>query len=116
MNTEHLLNQVIDYVEVFKALGDPVRLEMLTHMAHNEEVLCVFFEEKMQLSKSLISHHVRILRNARLIQIRREGRYYHYSLLRYVWARFLPGLLQILQDRAPQLPVGDANGGLSTGP
>jgi ArsR family transcriptional regulator len=88
---------LVDYVEVFKALGDPTRLEMLRLMVTHSEAACHQFEQEFQLSKPLISYHVRILRNARLIQIRKEGRFYHYSLRREVWEHSLPGLVPIIE-------------------
>lgn len=67
-------------VELFKALGDPIRLQMIRMIAAQGEVACTEFESTFSISKPTISYHVKALRNAELIRIRKEGKYYFYRL------------------------------------
>jgi DNA-binding transcriptional ArsR family regulator len=67
-------------VEVFRALGDPTRLEMMRMITRDGEVACTTFLERFGVTKSTISYHVRILRTAQLVRIRKEGTYYFYRL------------------------------------
>jgi len=57
-----------DRVEIFKALADPVRLDLLTRIASSDEVACT------------ISYHMKGLKAAGLVAVRKEGRNYHYTL------------------------------------
>lgn len=82
------------------ALADPTRVQMLRLMLANEEVACAALEATFSLTKSTISYHVRVLRHAGLIRVRKAGKFYHYALLRdEIGARF-PGLLTLLGSTA----------------
>jgi DNA-binding transcriptional ArsR family regulator len=81
----------IDLVDVLQALADPVRLQIVRHLAHVGEVACGTVP--VAVSKSTISHHYRVLREAGVIQDRVEGtRRFHALRREDLDARF-PGLL-----------------------
>ena len=63
----------------FRALGDETRLRLLEVLAGGE---CNVAElmERMGLGQSLISHHLRSLREAGLVRDRREGRWVYYAI------------------------------------
>ena len=65
--------------ETFKALSDPTRLKML--LALSQEELCgCDLVELLGVTKSAISHQLRILKNMRIVRYRREGKQIFYSL------------------------------------
>lgn len=65
--------------EVFKVFGDNTRLRILWVLFDKE--ICVFdIAESLQMSQSAISHQLRILRQAKLIKARRDGKNTFYSL------------------------------------
>lgn len=65
--------------EIFKVLGDPTRLRLL--FALKQEELCVCeLAEFVEASQSAVSHQLRLLRNARLVRTRREGKMVYYRL------------------------------------
>jgi DNA-binding transcriptional ArsR family regulator len=66
--------------EVFKALGDPVRWSILAQIAVVGELPCADLEQTLPVSKPTISYHVKILQQARLLAVRKEGRNYFYAL------------------------------------
>src|SRR5690242_5263002 len=78
------------------ALADPTRVRMLRLMQANEEVACAALEVTFALTKSTISYHVRVLRHAGLIRVRKTGKFYHYALMRDEIERHFPGLLALL--------------------
>lgn len=90
---------MIDYAEVFSALGDPTRLQMIRTILADGEVACTTFDEMFPIGKSTISYHVKVLRNAKLITVRKDGRFYYYQLRRDTFDQFFPGLLEILRRR-----------------
>ena len=62
----------------FRALGDETRLRLLEELSTGE---CNVAElmERMGLGQSLVSHHLRSLREAGLVRDRRDGRWVYYS-------------------------------------
>ena len=65
--------------ETFQALGDASRVQIIWALAQGE--LCVGdIAELLEMSQPAISHHLRMLRNLRLVKVRRDGRTSFYSL------------------------------------
>ena len=65
--------------DVFKVLGDPTRLRIL-RVLMNQEVCVRDIADELGMGQSAVSHQLRILRDARLVQFRRDGKTVHYSL------------------------------------
>lgn len=63
----------------FMALADKTRLRLLNLM-RDEEVCVCFFTEVLSESQPKISRHLAYLRNAGIVQARREGKWMHYSI------------------------------------
>jgi ArsR family transcriptional regulator len=68
--------------QVFKALGDPVRLRLVSLIgAHEGGEVCVCeLTEAFNLSQPTISHHLKILREAGIIGSQRRGTWVYYRL------------------------------------
>lgn len=66
-------------VRVFKALGDEKRLRILSLLRQGERCACVLLED-LNLSQQTLSHHMKILCDARLVTGRKEGKWVYYSL------------------------------------
>jgi len=64
---------------LFKALGDPTRLKIVTALVAVELCVCDL-SAVCGLSESAISHQLRILRNMRIVKYRREGKIVYYRL------------------------------------
>ena len=67
--------------KLFKALSDENRLQILTQLNNEEKCACVLLE-KLAISQPTLSHHMRILAEARLVECRKEGKWMYYSLRR----------------------------------
>lgn len=65
--------------DVFKVLGDPTRLRIL-RVLMNQEVCVRDIADEFGMGQSAVSHQLRILRDARLVQFRRDGKTVYYSL------------------------------------
>jgi DNA-binding transcriptional ArsR family regulator len=91
-------------VEVFKALGDPVRWSIIAQIAAVDELPCADLEQTLPVSKPTISYHTKILQQAGLLSVRKEGRNYFYTLRR----EMLRGVQDELWQLAPApRPVGE---------
>lgn len=65
--------------ETFKSLGDETRVQIVWALSHGE--LCVTeISSLLSMSPSAVSHHLRTLRNLRLVRVRRAHRTLFYSL------------------------------------
>ena len=70
---------LLKLAELFKTLGDPTRLKIVEILLENE--MCVnHIAETMGMGQSAISHQLRVLRQARLVTYRKEGKTAYYSL------------------------------------
>jgi DNA-binding transcriptional ArsR family regulator len=65
--------------EVFKALSDPTRREVLRLLSHGERT-AGDLAERFDMSKPSMSHHFSVLKEADLISSRRDGQQIYYSL------------------------------------
>ena len=64
----------------FRALGDPTRLEIFHLIASQCEPICVCdIVDRFDLSQPTISHHLKILRDARLVTVSRQGIWAFYA-------------------------------------
>jgi ArsR family transcriptional regulator, arsenate/arsenite/antimonite-responsive transcriptional repressor len=62
-----------------KALGDEKRLRIVLQLAGGERCVCDLMED-LGAAQSLLSFHLKTLKDAGLVNDRREGRWVHYSL------------------------------------
>jgi len=88
---------------VLHALGDPIRLEIVRNLAAHGERCCSSTVER-DLPKSTLSHHIRVLRDAGLIRMRKEGVYFVNTLRRDELDERFPGLLASVLDAACAAP------------
>lgn len=68
-----------ELAETFKVMGDPTRLSII-HLLSKQEFCVCDIAAILRATNSLISHQLRILRNLRLVKVRREGQNIFYSL------------------------------------
>ncbi len=89
--TRHALTDAdaAELAGVFAALGDPVRLRLLSIVASEGEVCSCNLEGPLAKSQPTISHHTRVLAEAGLIVGEKRGR--------WVWWRVVPEQMATLQ-------------------
>ena len=67
------------FVNIFKALADETRLRVLKLLQQRELCVCELMQV-LGMSQPRISRHLSVLKNAGLVNERRQGRWVHYSL------------------------------------
>jgi DNA-binding transcriptional ArsR family regulator len=87
-------------VEAFKALGDPVRWEILERASGADQVACQDLDS-LPVSKPTISYHLKILSQAGLISVRKAGRNSYYSLEREALHQVLDALWALAPTPRP---------------
>jgi ArsR family transcriptional regulator len=96
-----------DVTALLKALADPNRLRIFDLLMQGDSCNCEL-NEKLGLPPNLLSHHLRVLRDAGLVRSRRDaidGRWIYYAVEREAVARWRAWFSQFLdpgriQDRA----------------
>ena len=66
-------------VETYRALADPIRLELLALIAARGPICVCHLEEELPYSQPRISKHLATLRRAGLVSTRRDGNWVYYS-------------------------------------
>jgi DNA-binding transcriptional ArsR family regulator len=61
-------------VDVFRALGDPVRMEMVRRLAKNRSSTIVALSLDLGLTRQGARRHLQVLVNAKLARLSKEGR------------------------------------------
>jgi ArsR family transcriptional regulator len=79
---------------IAKALADPRRMQVLEVIAGEEECPCQRLREEFPISKATISHHIKELVRAGLIDARRDGQFLHCEIRRDVLEAYTTELLR----------------------
>lgn len=75
--------EAVSNARLLKALADPTRLRILSLLSRYEGEVCVFeIVESFTLEQPTISHHLRILRDAGLVDCRKKGLWAYYYVRR----------------------------------
>jgi DNA-binding transcriptional ArsR family regulator len=92
--------------QIFKALGDPVRWSIMRQIAAAGELAGVTLEDTVPVSRPTISYHAKILRQAGLINVRKSGRNYYYSVRRDMLHELVDDLRELASAPRPvSVPV-----------
>jgi len=65
----------------FKALGDPTRVAIVNRLAAADECCVCDLTETFELAQPTISHHLKVLREAGLVEASRRGTWAYYRLV-----------------------------------
>lgn len=86
-----------DVADLFKVFGDCTRIRILYALFESEMCVCDI-ANLLNMSQSAISHQLRVLKQARLVKYRREGKTVYYSLCDgHIKTIFLQGLEHVLE-------------------
>lgn len=71
--------KLYDLAELFKVFGDTTRIKILYALFEEEMCVCDI-ADLLNMTQSAISHQLRVLKQARLVKFRKEGKVVYYSL------------------------------------
>lgn len=105
---EEVVNQVLgrmpeeeklyDLAELFKVFGDSTRIKILWALVESEMCVCDI-AYLLNMTQSAISHQLRVLKQAKLVKNRKEGKIVFYSLEdEHIKQIFDLGLIHISED------------------
>lgn len=77
---KELVNEDVEGIaSIFKALSDPVRIKIVKALGIEDLCVCIFVEV-MNYKYSGLSYHLKLLKEANLVDFRREGSFLIYRL------------------------------------
>ena len=91
-----------DFLRIAKALADARRLAILERIAARGDAACQHLCEEFPVTQPTMSHHLRLLAEVGLIEMRRDGQYAHYRLRTEVVEAYVATLRDLFA-----LPVAD---------
>lgn len=91
-------------VRLFQALADPTRLAIVRELAGASEVCACDFSSCCDVQQPTVSHHLKVLREAGVVESERRGNWIYYRLSRAAAARLRSLALEL--SASPQvIPV-----------
>jgi ArsR family transcriptional regulator, arsenate/arsenite/antimonite-responsive transcriptional repressor len=74
-------DRTADAVRLFHALSDETRVEIVKRLAAEGERCVCDLQDAMDAGQSRLSFHLRVLKDAGIVEDRREGRWSYYALV-----------------------------------
>ncbi len=74
------MQQSYNVIKVFKALSDTTRIDILRHISHEKELACQELMKRFPLAQSTMSHHFNKLVDAGILNNRKDGVLWFYTL------------------------------------
>lgn len=94
----------LEHAELLKALSHPKRLEII-HLLRDKEMSVTEIQEMLDLPQANLSQHLMVLKTAKAVNTRREGKQIYYTLAHKNFIKASDLLRQILIERH----TGDSN-------
>lgn len=84
-----------EVAKISKALSDPTRLSIYERIAAHPDTICSKLVEEFDVSPATISHHLKVLSEAGLIEARREGQFMHNCALIDTMKKYIRALTRL---------------------
>lgn len=88
-----------EVAKISKALADPTRLKIYEKIANHPDTICGALVEEFNLSPATVSHHLKVLSEANLIETRREGQFIHNCAMRETMKKYIQRLAALCGRR-----------------
>lgn len=99
----------MDFLRVFKALGDETRLRIVNILVQSGERLCVCeMTDALLVPQYQVSRHLTVLKNVGMVVTEREGTWIYYSLNRKA-SECLNDILNVIKKHFKNKYVDDVN-------
>ena len=94
-----------DLAKISKALSDPARLGIYEAISSKPEMYCGELMKKCPLTPGTISHHLKILAEANLIECRREGQFVYNRVIAETMQKYSRALTKMAGKSKSRLEV-----------
>jgi ArsR family transcriptional regulator, arsenate/arsenite/antimonite-responsive transcriptional repressor len=83
---------------VTRAIGDPRRFEILQHIAATACMACSDLRKQFPISAATLSHHLKELESAGLIETEKRGKFVDAKFRPKVWKKYLAELKRVMAE------------------
>ena len=97
-----------DLAQLFKLLADETRLQILYYLMQTDELNVRTFCRLLTQSQPAVSHHLALLREAGVIECRRDGKHNFYRLIPKRCQEYLNVVFGVAGDQTRKVRVEDA--------
>jgi ArsR family transcriptional regulator len=80
---------------ISRAIADPKRMEVLRKIASGDNTSCMDLRQCIGMNPATLSHHMKQLETAGLIETKRDGKLVRATLRRKTWKHYLAHLKQL---------------------
>jgi ArsR family transcriptional regulator, lead/cadmium/zinc/bismuth-responsive transcriptional repressor len=101
---ERSADTLVPLADLFRLLGDPTRLRIVLACADERRAVGAL-AQALRLSPSLVSHHLRLLRAARIVRAERQGKQVFYLAADRHISAMLAGMLEHVAEPASEFPL-----------
>lgn len=98
------VDTIVPLADLFRLLGDPTRLRIVLACVDERRAVGAI-AEALGLSPSLVSHHLRLLRAARIVRAERQGKQVFYLAADRHISAMLAGMLEHVAEPLAELPL-----------
>ncbi|AXC10911.1 transcriptional regulator, ArsR family [Acidisarcina polymorpha] len=84
-----------EQLRIARALADPTRFEIFQQIAAGRCVACADLREHLSVTPPTVSHHLKELEAANLIEMARDGKFMNLTFRRDIWQAYLKELSRI---------------------
>lgn len=99
--TVHPVDAFRNCIPLFQALADPARQDIIILLSEQERLTVNEIAEHSKLSRPAISHHLKILRDNKLVSIEQKGTQRFYSLQLNDAVGLLKEFIQMVEETCP---------------
>ena len=88
-------------IRVSKALGDPMRFDILRAIAEHAELSCQDLTARFPISQATVSHHLKVLAEAGLVAVQKRGAFHYYRAVPEALEAHATRLVAAVSGRSP---------------
>ena len=96
MKTHFDLGFLEEATETMRAIAHPARLAIIDMLFKNGKMTVTEIYEQLNIEQAVASHHLRILKNKRIVKVEREGKNSNYQLSRPEFHDFVTLLEKVI--------------------
>ena len=96
MKTHFDLTFLENSTETLRSIAHPARIAIIDLLSKNTKMTVTEIYEQLQIEQAVASHHLRILKNKKVVQVERQGKNSMYSLTRPQFKEIIDLLTQVL--------------------
>ncbi len=96
MKSKFDINFLETSTEVLRAIAHPIRIAIIDLLAEHEKLSVTEIHENLDIEQAIASHHLRILKDKRVVNAQRDGKNTFYYLQEKEFAQFIPLLEAVI--------------------